>query len=121
MLKRIFRLTDSKDFQTVYRRGRYDATTSFSVNILPAKTGQTKIGVVVNKKVAKKATDRNAIKRKVREALRLLLPELKTGQHIVVTVKKDSLEKEFSEIKKELQNALIRLKAIKDEKTTKDN
>ena len=120
MLKRVFRLTDNKDFQTVYRRGRYNATALFSVNVLPNRFGFTKIGIVANKKVAKKAVDRNAVKRQVREIVRELLPQLKKGQSVVVTVRQPALAADYKTMGKELVTSFKKLELF-DENPKKDN
>lgn len=120
MLKRVFRLTDNKDFQTVYRRGRFVASLLFSVNVLPNRFGFTKIGIVANKKVAKKAVNRNAVKRQVREIVRGLLPQLKKDQSIVVTVRQPALAADYSTMAKELTTSFKKLELF-DENTQKDN
>lgn len=121
MLKRIFRLTDNKDFQTVYRRGRFTSSALFSVNVLPNRFASTKIGVVVNKKVSKKATERNTVKRQVREIVRLLLPKLKRGQSIIVTVRQPALAAEYKTMESELLASFKKLELFIDENITKDN
>lgn len=120
MLKRLFRLTENKDFQTVYRRGRYNATALFSVNVLPNKFGVTKVGIVVNKKVAKKSHDRNLVKRQVREIVRLALPRLKKGQSIVITVRQPALAADYKVMEKDILGSFKRL-GLLDENTTKDS
>ena len=114
MLKRIFRLTREKDFQTIYRRGRYNATALLSVNVLPNKFGATKIGVVANKKVAKKAHDRNSVKRQAREIARLLLPRLKSGQSIIITLKQPALAASYQDIERDILASFKRLELFSE-------
>ena len=121
MLKRVFRLTDNKDFQTVYRRGRYNASALFSVNVLPNRFGFVKIGVVVNKKVTKKAVLRNTVKRQVREIVRTLLPKLKRGQSIVITVRQPALAADYKTMEREILASFKKLELFTDENTPKDN
>lgn len=121
MLKREFRLTDNKDFQTVYRRGRYNATALFSVNVLPNRFGFTKIGIVVNKKVAKKANERNTVKRQVREIARYLFSKLKKGQSIIITVKQPALAADYKTMENDISASFKKLGLFVDENTTKDN
>lgn len=120
MLKRLFRLTEDKDFQTVYRRGRYNATALFSVNALPNKFGRTKIGIVVNKKVSKKAVERNAVKRQVREIVRDLLPGIQKGQNIVITVRLAALRADYKIMEKDIITSFKKL-GLLVENTTQDN
>jgi ribonuclease P protein component len=119
VLKRIFRLTEDKDFQNVYRRGRYNATALFSVNVLPNRFGMTKIGIVVNKKVTKKASERNFLKRQVREIVRLALPKIQKGQSIVVTVRQPALKADYKTMEKDILASFKRLGVLTDENSSK--
>ena len=121
MLKRLFRLTDNKDFQTVYRRGRYNATALFSVNVLANHLGVTKVGVVVNKKVTKKANERNTVKRQVREIVRLLHSELQKGQSVIITVKQPALTANYRAMEQDILISFRKLGLLTNEKTTEDN
>ena len=121
MLSRAYRLTDNKDFQNVYRRGRYNATAFLSVNVLPSKFGPTKVGVVASKKVAKKAHDRNAVKRKVREVVRLAYTRLKPGQNIVISVRSAALSRDYKTLEKDLLGSFKRLGLLNDENPQKNN
>ncbi len=114
MLKREYRLTNNKDFQTIYRRGRFNSTALFSVNALPNRQPQTKFGIVVNKKVAKRAHERNLIKRQVREVVRQALPRLKPGYGVVITAKPKSLGTEYKIIEKDILGSLKRLELFDD-------
>ncbi len=115
MLSKAHRLTDNKDFQTIYRRGRYNATALLSVNVLPNRYGITKIGVVASKKAAKKAHDRNAMKRKVREAARLAYPRLKSGQSIIISIKSPAMSADYKALEKDLLGSFKRLGLFADE------
>jgi ribonuclease P protein component len=102
MLKRIYRVTKEKEFQAVYRRGKFKSTALFSVHFLPNRYDFSRIGIVVSKKISKKATDRNLIKRRVREVMKDLQPTTLSHYDIVIAVKKPALEKSFEEVKNEL-------------------
>ncbi len=115
MLSRALRLTDNRDFQNVYRRGRYNATALLSVNVLASRGGATKIGVVASKKAAKKAHDRNAVKRKVREAARLAYSRLKPGNNVVITIKAPALTADYKTLEKDLLGSFKRLGLFTDE------
>jgi ribonuclease P protein component len=102
MLKKIYRVTKEREFQAIYRRGKYKATALFSVHYLPNRFGFSRIGIVVTKKISKKATERNLIKRRVREIAREMLPKIKGNFDVVISIKKLATEKEYAEIHKEL-------------------
>jgi ribonuclease P protein component len=52
----------------------------------PGKFDEYRVAVVVSKKVAKVAPDRNRIRRRVYEAIRLLAPGRLTNEDIVITI-----------------------------------
>jgi ribonuclease P protein component len=107
MLKRSQRITDNKDFQRIYRRGRYFTSAFFNLNYAPSLFDQTRIGLVVSKKVTKKATERNLLKRRLREICRGFYPELRTGLDIIVSVKPQTAKLDFDRLKEELHNNFL--------------
>ncbi len=48
------------------------------------KNKDTRFGIVVSKQVAAKATDRNRIKRVLREAVKSCMPDVKDGYDVVL-------------------------------------
>ncbi len=62
----------------------------------------SKSTIVVSKQTAKRAVDRNRIKRLIREAQR----ELKLPQNLVIIVKKNIADLKKDQIKKELQQLI---------------
>ena len=73
------------------------------------KTGnEAKLGVVITKKVAKKAVDRNRIKRMIHEALKEEIVNLTSP--LVIIVKANLASQKMPEIKNEL---IAQLKKIK--------
>lgn len=110
MLPKNNRLQKKKDFAEVIKRGR-GAGGEFLV--LKSRKRQdtvqkSRIGFVVSKKVSKKAVVRNKVKRRLREAVRLFLPQLKKGYSIVFFAKPAITEQEFGEIKDEVGQLLKR-------------
>jgi ribonuclease P protein component len=60
------------------------------------------MGVVVNRKTQPKATDRNILKRQVREVFRKRQGELKEDAAVLIKVREGSKMPEFSEAEREL-------------------
>ncbi len=56
------------------------------MRFVPGKFEAYRVAVVVSKKVAKVAPDRNRIRRRVYEAVRLLAPGRLTNEDIVITI-----------------------------------
>lgn len=67
----------------------------------------TRIGITVSTKVSKRAVVRNRIKRRIRAALRELLPGFATGWMIVVIVQPVAVKCNYKEILQELKQLLI--------------
>lgn len=74
----------------------------FSVNALPNRTTNTRLGIVISKKVAAKAVERNLLKRRFRDAGARLYEKLPSGYDVVVNIKPKAKEVDFSEIEREL-------------------
>jgi ribonuclease P protein component len=85
------RLRENRDFRLIYARGRSHADSLAVIYVLrrngdhaSAAPGR-RIGFVVSKKLGD-AVVRNRIKRRLREAVRLRLPELREGPFDVIFV-----------------------------------
>lgn len=91
MLPKEKRLRAEEDFKRVYQRGSFFSLRSFNVNYAPNRLGFSRLAFVVNKKVAKKAVDRNLVKRRFREVFRQLYETLPTGYDVIVGIKREAL------------------------------
>jgi ribonuclease P protein component len=69
-----------------YRKGETIRSPYCAMRFVPGKHEDFRVAVVVSKKVAKSAPDRNRIRRRVYETIRELAPKLITNEDIVVTI-----------------------------------
>ena len=106
-MKRNFRLTQSTDFKRVRRCGKSYAHPLFVLVIMPAEGERTRFGVTASRSIGS-AVQRNRAKRLVREALRLLLPEIKSGWMAVIITRPPILRAEFTEINSSLRQLLLK-------------
>lgn len=113
MLKKIYRITKDREYQAIYRRGRYQSTALFSVHYLPSKKGVSRVGIVVSKKITKKATERNHLKRQVREIMLDIHPRIVSPFDIVITAKASSLTSKYDALKKNLSESFTKAGLIK--------
>lgn len=119
-LPRAYRLRRRQDFQQVYQRGHRRAGTYMSVHSLahtrlqPAQSPQlaSRFGVVISKKVSKKAVVRNLIKRRIKAAVRQLRPRLSTGCSVVVVCRSAIANCKYDEILRELERLLVAIEVI---------
>ena len=65
-----------------------------------------KAGIIVSKKLSNKAVIRNKLKRRLREALRAILPDLSPTVHFVVLPNRRALEATVKELADELKRLL---------------
>lgn len=113
MLPKQHRLQKDADFQKIWKSGR-----SFYTKILgfkAAKTGRefSRLGIVVGNKISKKATERNRLKRQLREILAKRICQIGPGWDIVVSALPAASGKTYQELEKETSAGLIGLKLLK--------
>ncbi|MFQ3617940.1 MAG: ribonuclease P protein component [Cyanobacteriota bacterium] len=132
-LPKVHRLKRRQEFSKVYQAGVRRSTRHFTLRALrqfsvrqgkpsvpdsndsdsdkkaAEKLGRspTRIGITVSTKVSKRAVVRNRIKRRIRAALRELLPGFATGWMIVIIVQPVAVKCNYKEILQELKQLLI--------------
>lgn len=100
MLSKLHRLTKNKDFQKVFKKGRfiYSHQDFLRVKFLKNNLPNSRFGFVVSSKVSNKASKRNKIKRFLREVVRKKLDKIKPGFDIVIITQKAVVEKSLKDI-----------------------
>ncbi len=128
MLPQQNRIKLTRDFSQVYRRGEKAVSKYLVLRVLaPHASAQpevepfllsgespppTRVGITVSQKVSKRAVVRNRIKRRVRAAMRELLPRLQPGLWIVINLRPAASQCEYGEILRELEQLLTKLEVI---------
>ncbi len=90
-----YRLFAKSDFEYVFSKGRRYHLPALSLVVAPPPNGEARpkggtpkgsvrFAIVVATTVTKRATERNAIRRRLREHLRLLIPSFISGADFVV-------------------------------------
>jgi ribonuclease P protein component len=106
MLPKTNRLLSDKDFQKIWKRGRSFYTKSLGFKILPNQLPVSRFGISVGLKVSKRATDRNRLKRQVREIIGSKIGKIAPGFDLVVTILPTALGKKYAELEKEFDAAI---------------
>lgn len=79
-------LLKSKQFSVVYKKGRSYRSDYLVAYCLPNDTGITRIGFSISSKKVRLATDRNRLRRLVREVFRKIKKDLRPGHDLVIVV-----------------------------------
>ncbi len=74
----------------VYKKGKRTYHKNFTLHFLPNQLETNRLGIKAGKKLAK-ATRRNRVRRLIKEAYRLLKPDIATGYDLVIDAKDSCL------------------------------
>jgi ribonuclease P protein component len=80
-------------------------------NSLPVQLN-SRFGIVIGKKVSKRAVVRNRIKRRIKGALRELIIRIRPGKLVTIVCRSVITECEYDEILRELKKLLLALEVI---------
>ena len=112
-LPKVHRLTNRRDFKTVYERGIRRDSPHLVLRALLVKSDNnsgelaaTQFGISISKKVSKRAVTRNLIKRQLKGAIRVLLPSVSSGWKIIIIVKSQAIECKYEHFLRELEQLL---------------
>ncbi|MFC1632757.1 ribonuclease P protein component [Patescibacteria group bacterium] len=113
MLKRHNRLRKQRQIDRIFKEGRRFHSKDATIHVSWEKDGveyPPRGTIVVSKKVAKKATDRNRIKRQVRSIIESIIDELPANLLFIIVVRSDFAGKTYQEIEAEIYTLLKRSK-----------
>ncbi len=99
------RLTDSPEFERVYRQGTAYRGKLFSVHAFPNEHGTPRLGLSVSRKVGNAVT-RNVVRRRLREVFHSCISEISGSPDLVVSARPAAAEATFKELKEEFRKSL---------------
>ncbi len=106
MLPKKNRLT-KKEGEFIFRKGKSYKEGFLLLKIIKKKEKTPPaFAVIVPNKISKKAVERNRIKRKIREALRKNLPDIKEETRGILIALSDILGKDYWEIEKNIKKII---------------
>lgn len=125
MLPRPNRLTRTRDFELLFAQGRFAGGAFVTLKFWKIdpdfepkrelKADDLKIGILVSKKVSKRAVVRNRLKRQVREVVRLLHRDgrLPVGYLLVFSIKAEAKDQLYATLDADVQGVLKRARLLK--------
>ena len=111
MLSRENRLKKNKEFNYIYKKGKYINSSNFLICYVDSYLKFPKFGFSVNKKIGNSVM-RSRAKRLMSEVVRLNINKI-TNKNYVVVVKPSILNCEFKELEKEFLNVIQKANLIK--------
>ncbi len=106
MLAPTNRLVRTKDIEQAFKQGRSFFGRNLGIKTINNKLGFNRFAIVVSTKISKKATERNKIKRRLREILRLENGFLKAGYDLVIVALPNIINIKQPELKNEIIKTL---------------
>jgi ribonuclease P protein component len=102
------RLTDSPEFERVYRQGTAYRGKLFAVHAFPNEHGTPRLGLSVSRKVGNAVT-RNVVRRRLREVFQSCVSGLSENLDLVVSARPAAAEATFEELQEEFCKSLGRI------------
>jgi len=106
MLSQANRLKKNKDFEQVFKKGRGFKDGPLLLRLVKNNLMVSRFAFSVGLKVSKKAVVRNKIRRRLQEAVRADLTEVKTGFDLVFTALPGIESQNYQEIKERAERLL---------------
>ena len=112
MLSKENRLKKKRDFEAVFRSGKGFKQDFLFLKVFKNNLDVSRFGFVVGKKISKKTTLRNKIKRRMREIIKMNLPGIKKGWDGIIIANRGIENKGFKEIKESMERLLKKAELI---------
>ncbi|MBI2459511.1 MAG: ribonuclease P protein component [Parcubacteria group bacterium] len=113
MLAKQNRLVKKKDFEKIFKQGKFFYSKIFFIKILANELEVNRYGIVISTKVSKKSVERNKLKRQFRAAIREFDEKFILGLDLVIIVLPAALGQKYKFIKNELEKILLKLRLFK--------
>ena len=105
MLKRKFRVTNSRDYNHIYKKGKRRGGKYIILFVEKNRFPFSRFGIVSSKKIGN-AVVRNRARRQVSEVLKDKLEMVRNGYDVVIVLKKSIVGIDFANIEKDIRFVL---------------
>jgi ribonuclease P protein component len=109
------RLKKTKEIRDVFKNGRFFKEDFLILKTVKNNLNKSRFAFIVSRKISKKATARNKIKRRLRAIIEKKLKTIKTGTDNLIMVLPFPEKKKFSDIQKALNNLIKKAKLINEQ------
>ena len=109
MLPKAKRLTKKKDFMKLAVQGRSIFGPFATLRARQAANSDTRVAFITSTKVFKKAVDRNRAKRRMREVVRLVWPDLPPGMQLLFVLKPESKDADHAKLVEEVKRLISKI------------
>lgn len=109
---KIIKIKLNRDFQRIYRKGRYAVSRGLAIYMQPNPLKINRIGITASKKYGK-SVKRNRIRRLIRESYRTLQDKIIQGYDFIIVARKtDEADPSYHQIVKEMRYIFKRLNVL---------
>ncbi len=111
-LSKKFRVKKKKDFDEIFKNGRFVAGTFLFLKSKKNNQAFSRAAVVVSSRIARKATTRNLIRRRIFSSLGPILDKIRPSQDMVLVINNPEASHHIEEIPNDLLAAIRKLKIL---------
>ena len=111
-MKKVYRLKLQRDFDNVFKRGKTASLPQIAIKYAKNNLNHCRLAEIISKKTAKKANQRNLLRRRLKEIIRVQYLKKLDNWDIIVIPKAELLEKSFAELKEIIRLILEKAKLI---------
>ena len=113
-MDKLVTLKRNKEFNYVYRRGKAVSRRDFTLVYVRSRYGGLRTGFAVSRKVGNSVV-RNRARRRLKEALRLLLPEVQGSFSAIFVAKPEIRDVQFADLVGQMRGALRKAGILRQE------
>ncbi|PKL80432.1 MAG: ribonuclease P protein component [Candidatus Melainabacteria bacterium HGW-Melainabacteria-1] len=112
MLPRHERLRHQRDFELLRQQGRSQHQPLLRLVVLKESSSRRLAGFIVSKRVSKKATERNLLKRRLRAAYGTLYRDLPPGCLLLFVARPEARDASYQVLLEQIQTLLLRARLL---------
>ncbi len=95
-------LKKENDFKKVFSQGEVFGNRTFVMYFIKNRSADNRLGIIVSKKISKKAVVRNKIRRRIKEAYRLNEDKIASGYDVILIARESIKTTDYRTIEKSL-------------------